>query len=107
MSEFEKLTHSAFTEQLKTKFRIYHNSDQPVEVELIGVGEFIETKRQEMFSVLFSIPENGKPVQGLYKLEHDKLGTMELFLVPVSSDEDRAYEAVFNHLKKKKTQSVE
>src|SRR5262249_42446535 len=106
MSEPEKLTHSSFAEQLNTKFRLYHNSDLPVEVELISVGEFIETKRQEMFSILFSIPENETPSQNLYKLEHDKLGTIELFLVPVMSEEGKVYEAVFNSLKKKKTQDA-
>lgn len=98
----ETLTHSTFTDLKGTKFKLYDGQDEPSEIELISVGEFVETNRQEMFGILFSIPEWRQPTQGLYKLEHEKIGTFELFLVPVTSDEGIAYEAIFNNLKKKK-----
>jgi hypothetical protein len=102
MSKPEILTHSTFAELKDKNFRIYHNSDEPVEVKLIEVGDLVETKRQEIFSILFTIPENVKAEQASYKMEHDQLGTIELFLVPVMNGESTAYEAVFNNLKKKK-----
>ena len=101
MDTVAELNHSSFAELEDRKFRIYHESDTPVEIELVEVGELIETKRQQMFSILFEIPKDCVGKQGLYKMEHDKLGTIELLLVPVMSDEDRRYEAVFNRLKKK------
>jgi hypothetical protein len=54
-----------------------------------------------MFGILFSIPEGRRPTQGTYKLDHEQLGSFELFLVPVTDNGNVAYEAVFNRLKKK------
>ena len=35
--------------------------------------------------------------QGTYKVEHEKLGTLEIFLVPIGPDkEGLCYEAIFN-----------
>ena len=39
--------------------------------------------------------------QGMYQLQHDQLGALELFLVPVGRDhEGLYYEAVFNRLRR-------
>jgi len=103
MARVEELNHSTFAELEDRKFRIYHESDTPVEIELVEVGELTETKRQQMFSILFEIPKDCVGKQGLYKMEHDKLGTVELLLVPIMYDDNRRYEAVFNRLKKKES----
>ena len=105
MSILETFTHSTFAEQLNTKFRFYLDEAEPVEMELISVGELKETKRQEMFSIQFKIPDDVKPKQGSYKVEHDKLGTFDLFIVPVLCDNELTVEAVFNRMKKK-TQAI-
>jgi hypothetical protein len=97
----ETFTHSTFAELKGTKFKLYDGSDEPVEVELIDVGEFVESKRQEMFGIFFSIPEGKKPAQGTYGMEHEQLGRFDLFLVPVVSEDGIVYEAVFNRFKKK------
>ena len=102
MDKLETLTHSSFAELKDKSFRLYHNSDEPLEVKLIEVGDLVETKRQEIFSILFTIPDSINAQQGSYKVEHSQLGTLELFLVPVVHEESKAYEAVFNRLKKKK-----
>ena len=98
----ETFTHSTFAELSGTKFKLYDGEPEPSEVELISVGELVETKRQEMFGILFSVPDGRKPEQGSYTMEHEKLGSFELFLVPVVSDDEVAYEAIFNRLKSKK-----
>ena len=101
----EDLNHSVLSEQLHSKFKLHFDSADPVEVELIEVGKLTDTTRQEMFSIIFSVPDGIRPTQGSYRMEHDTLGTFILFLVPVQNDDSIVFEAVFNRLKKKKPAS--
>jgi hypothetical protein len=49
------------------------------------------------FSLIFLGPEGGAFQQGTYSLGHEKLGELELFLVPVGIEQGRMQlEAVFN-----------
>ena len=58
------------------------------------------TARQERFSIVFRGPREKPLQQGMYQLQHDQLGALELFLVPVGRDhEGLYYEAVFNRLR--------
>jgi hypothetical protein len=51
------------------------------------------------FSALFRGPAEPALAQATYVLNHDELGGLTLFLVPISADETgRTYEAVFNRL---------
>lgn len=53
--------------------------------------------RRRGFSLVFRSPSPGHLPQGIYRLEHGVLGTMELFLVPIGPREGgTCYEAVFN-----------
>lgn len=48
------------------------------------------------FSLMFSGPATPIMPQGIHRLVHDELGTLELFLVPLAPDGDGArYQAVF------------
>ncbi len=52
--------------------------------------------QREPFALLFRAPRQPALPQRIYPLVHDRLGTLELFLVPVGEDDDaRYYEAVF------------
>jgi len=52
-----------------------------------------------MFSLFFVIPAGGPTEQGLYRLERDGLGTVDLLLVPVGRDGDAVvFEAAVNLL---------
>ena len=94
----EKLTWKAFTESLNTRFRIISDA-AAVEVELIEVRPGRSTPRQEQFALLFQAPQDVPLQQGMFRLEHDKIGTFDLFLVPVRKDKQAFYyEAVFNRL---------
>jgi hypothetical protein len=45
---------------------------------------------------VFRGPKKPELPQKIYKLEHDKLGTFELFLVPIGLDkEGMRYQAIF------------
>ena len=108
----ETLTAGDFRGNLGTRFRLTAKSSEdgsPVsfEVELVEVTEHA-TSASGALRVPFSVLFHGslKPVmpQGIYHLEHERLGTLDLFIVPVGPDEPSApgeaptsmrYEAVF------------
>jgi uncharacterized protein DUF6916 len=95
----EKLTWAVFTESLNTRFRMIQEGAAAIEVELIEVKPGRSTPRQEQFSLLFKAPQDVALQQGMFRLEHDKIGAFDLFLVPVLKDEQASYyEAVFNRL---------
>jgi hypothetical protein len=49
------------------------------------------------FSLLFVCPDQRVLQQGIYAMDHDRLGRQEIFIVPVAADADGVhYEAVFN-----------
>ena len=53
--------------------------------------------RRPPFSLLFVCPDRRILNQGIYAIEHERLGMLEIFLVPVGADEDGVqYEAVFS-----------
>jgi hypothetical protein len=95
----EQFTKEAFSENLNTKFRIPLQPSGVVELELTEVVSTISTPRQEQFSILLRGPLNIYLPQMTYRMEHDRLGALDLFIVPVGKDEGGfRYEAVFNRL---------
>ncbi len=53
--------------------------------------------RAEPFSLQLLAPTNLRGEQGIYSIQHPELGTIEMFLVPVATLDDRLqFEAVFN-----------
>ena len=81
--------------------------NQPFSVELEGAGPMtlveVESKPhpgnagRASFSLLFSGDDAGILPQQVYRLHHDSLGTVEIFLVPVQRQDGKTlYEAVFN-----------
>ena len=90
---------ASFVENLNTRFRAVLSESIVIEMELIEVIDRRSTPRQEQFSLIFRAQQDEPLPQGTYRLEHDRLESGELFLVPVSKD-DRGvcYQAVFNRL---------
>jgi hypothetical protein len=90
---------TSFAENLNTRFRVIPNDSPAIEMELIEVVDRRSTPKQEQFSLLFRAPKDALVQQGTYRLEHDRLESGDLFLVPVSRDDTGAYyQAVFNRL---------
>lgn len=99
----ETLNLSSFSEHLNTKFRIRPDESTVVETELIVAEDLGSTPRQERFSLIFRGPHQPILPQMIYRIEHDVMGTLNLFLVPIGVEEDGLrYEAVFNRLHKVK-----
>ena len=95
----ETLTRETFAENLNTRFRLMLEGANAIEAELIEIKPGRSTPRQEQFSLLFRAQQDVPLQQGVFRLEHDKIGAFDLFLVPVRKDEQACYyEAVFNRL---------
>lgn len=95
----QDLTPASFEAHLGTPFRVHYGGESPLEVVLYEVKrhERHPGPRAEPFSAFFRGPRNSILPQRIYRVEHDRLGTLEIFLVPVGPDgQGMGYEAVFN-----------
>ncbi len=95
----DKLTRDRFFECLNTPFRVLEDPQAELELNLAQVSELSTNQNYEMFSLVFDGPAEYPLRQRIYRLEHDQLGSLELFLVPVGRDKEvYHYEAVFNRM---------
>jgi hypothetical protein len=97
------LTEKEFSQHVGTKFHVKAD-EREIELELIEVKGYtsqeIEQGGMERFSVFFAGPGDPLLPQKVYRLEHERMGEFELFLVPIAGDEKSyRYEAVFNYFK--------
>lgn len=100
MLDLAKVCATTFEPFLNRPFQMRSDSAK-VELQLIRVSEFKHGRAQEGFRIPFSIEFKSGPghqwPQGVYRLFHDTLGEMELFIVPVGADSTGCYyEAAFN-----------
>jgi hypothetical protein len=66
-----------------------------VEVTVLG-GEGGASARRQPFSLLFRGPRVPLLPQRIYRLEHERMGALDLFIVPLGPDGDGLrYEAIF------------
>jgi len=101
-----KITRAMFAENLKTKFTFQLEDEKLTEMTLIAVNDLNPpsfksdgTNIRETFSLVFREP-SGMPLrQNTYTVEHDKLGTFRLFIVPgETTTTGKQYSAVINRL---------
>jgi len=95
-------TENEFSQHLNTKYRVNVEAPKPIELELVEVKSYVnkdsptEQKGMERFSIHFRGPDIYLP-QGIYSITHERMGDLELFLVPIAREElGFRYEAVFN-----------
>lgn len=95
----ENMTAATFSKVLNTKFRFHLSTTDLLELELTKVEEFGSSPRQQRFSIQFQGPLDRVLLQGMYRVEHDQLGTVDLFIVPIAKEEEgMVYEAAFNRI---------
>ena len=95
----EVFTLDMFSDHVNTKFLMHYGDSQTAELELISVTDLGSNPRQSQFSVQFQGPGDGPAAQGIFRLDHEKLGALDLFLVPIARNKDGLrYEAIFNRL---------
>jgi len=97
----DKLTSSNFTPHLHEIFRVSLNGIEPIELELTQVtdgGREHGPGAGTSFSLIFRGPLSPQYlVQQIHHLEHEKMGALDLFLVPIGFEEGcMQYEAIFN-----------
>jgi hypothetical protein len=96
----ETINAADFLPNLNNEFRIYFDPALPSPAELIEVSEINSSSTdggRKSFSIVFRGAKEKVWPQGMYKIEHPRLGELQLFLVPIGPDnEGMCYEAVFN-----------
>ncbi len=102
----EILSEEEFSKHLHTKFRVRAAAAAEVELELDEVAGYQggenEPREMERFSLFFEGPPDVFLQQGVYAFDHEQLGEVTLFLVPVERTEGGfRYESVFNYFKEK------
>lgn len=91
------LEKATFADKLRTKFRLRLNDTKAIELELTELQEGESYPGQEQFSLMFKGPAEVYLPQSIYPLEHEEMGTIELFLVPIGREPDGfIYEAAFS-----------
>ncbi|MBZ5555375.1 MAG: hypothetical protein LAO21_21920 [Acidobacteriia bacterium] len=97
----EKPQYSEFAENIHTKFRVVRDVEESLELELVGVTDPTRKGPYEHFALEFRGPKQPILAQQTYALEHDRMGDISIFLVPIRGDENAVYyEAIFNRLLK-------
>lgn len=92
----EDLTVETFEDRVGDGFRLVAD-DGTLDLSLVECERLREAARErEPFSLVFLGPSEPILPQQIYRLEHDELGELEIFLVPIAQDADGTrYEAVF------------
>ena len=95
-------TEKDFCKQLNTKYLANLPESQPIELELVEVKPYVsepgEQEGMERFSIYFLGPAETFLPQDIYRVTHDQMGDLDLFLVPIAGDElGFRYETVFNY----------
>lgn len=101
LTPLEQLNAKVLSEQLHTQFKLQGDSAAPITLELVEVKESNVSPQIELFSLHFRGPSSPHLPQQIHRMEHDKLGTVEIFLTAVGAEpQGILYESVFNRLRK-------
>lgn len=95
----ETLTYDQLSNFVGTTFVLVEN-EQRYELKLVTAGKVMESQaarlKRNAFSLFFLGPHEPLFEQRIYTFEHETLGTLEFFIVPVGHDAAGIlYEAVF------------
>jgi len=103
MTDLAILKKTDFDPYKDDTFEIHTDSLGKVEAKLTEVTEN-KYENQESFSVVFRCDKDKVFEQKIHKVKHPKMGEIDLFLVPITSEKQdgRYYQAVFSHLLEKK-----
>jgi hypothetical protein len=104
LAMLETFTKDTFSPYINDTFRVFLGSIPPMDLVLISAtevgnsyGRGAGTAERTPFSILFRGPMNPILPQQIYRMEHEQMGTFELFLVPMGPKQGgMEYEAIFN-----------
>ena len=92
-----ELTHEDFARCLNERFRL-HTDTTSCDLQLFQVKPLSMDMpgARQPFSLLFRAPMEALFPQMIYRIENDRMGALDLFLVPIGPDEHgMLYEAIF------------
>jgi uncharacterized protein DUF6916 len=91
---------STFSGQLNTGFTVQAGNGMPMTLQLVEVVEKQTPANVELFTLHFQGPAAHLLPQQIHTLQHEKLGTFEIFLTAVEGNQHNiTYEAVFHRLR--------
>ncbi len=95
-----ELTHETFAKEQGSSFQLDYGAGSPLHLELIRATAEKQSSvgsRRTPFSLLFRGPLQPVLPQKIYLLEHQRLGRLEIFLVPLGPEGGgMRYEAIFS-----------
>ncbi len=102
--DLRELRLESFQPCLNQTFHIVPEGADPVAAELIEATDLRRKnpdgsvdESYQAFSLVFGIPSTVRLVQKIYRVEHERMGSMDIFLVPIAPDrKGNRMEAVFN-----------
>jgi hypothetical protein len=96
----EKLNACSFAEQLNTLFNLHIDPATPIALKLVEVKENDPSPRIELFALHFRGPSSPHLPQGIYRMDHAKMGTLEIFITAIAAEPDGIlYESVFHRFR--------
>jgi pimeloyl-ACP methyl ester carboxylesterase len=95
-AKLETFTAETFSGHLGDSFRVYPDDSSTLELELVSATELGDGSGRP-FSIVFRGPKDALLPQRTYRMEHEKIGAFDIFIVPIGpDDEGLLYEAIFN-----------
>lgn len=95
----EIFTIEMFEGHKDTKFLMHYGDSKTAELVLTSVRDVGSSDRQQQFSLVFLGPLDAPVAQGIFRVDHAALGSLDLFLVPIARDNSGiSYEASFNRI---------
>src|SRR5436305_11909785 len=99
-----KLNAKVLSEHLHTKFKVHLDETQTMELEIEQVTEPNAPPSLEQFFLVLKGPQSPRLAQRIHRMEHEKLGTFDLFITAIAGDENSTtYEAVFSRFRQKQS----
>lgn len=100
MTDLDQYTCETFTGHVDQSFSLQGPDGETRELELAEartMGSPPKGDKRHAFSLVFRCDDPEPLPQQIYTVEHEELGALELFLVPVGpdGDDEMRYEAVF------------
>ena len=99
----DQLKSTDFSPYLHQSFAIHYGAAEPLLAELVEVAELgpaperAGAPQRAPFSIILRGPRRPVLPQRIYHLEHDGMGALDIFIVPIGPDQaGMRYEAIFN-----------
>ncbi|PYP83441.1 MAG: hypothetical protein DMG65_24365 [Candidatus Angelobacter sp. Gp1-AA117] len=99
-----KLNAKLLSEHLHSKFKVQLDGKDTLDLEIAEVTEPQAPPSLEQFFLVLKGPRSPRLAQRTHRMEHEKLGTFDLFVTAIAGDDQSTtYEAVFSRFRKQQS----